>query len=548
MRDRRGWGVVARLCLALLIIAGTGATPAVAGNPTQQSPAPAHSSPMPAGVETTAGDIGANNTETTISITVAGERVRDGGEILTSDGPRLDVSVTAPTRIRLVTVRIDGETYRSYVPNATATNQSTTLDVGHGAHDVKTVVRTENRARTHEFVLTEDSSPPRVAFRDPFATGGDDTVSVGVPDEITVDSSRVRFAGTIADRSNVTRVEIERESYYRHGRGGEVEYDQNRRVLTDVNGSFEQPLELVYTENEPIPVSPTGESTNYIEISVRDEFGQSRTYEFDVAVSDDDGPTVTVTDTSIEYGNATATVTFDVTDEVGIRTAGVTGEPFSLFVLDPARQPRQATFTHTFSVDSRSEVVRFAATDAGRTATVVEREFDRSELIAPRIGFNTNRTTAVRRDTVRVVGTVAEGAISRVRVETVAPDGRVIDIKTAHAGRIAQTVAVNETLETSIYPSRVRIRAVDAQGEEHVRSITLSVPPGQDPGPDVTNATGSSASSSNDVDEDVASEPGNSSSEPGFLSDLADALTAPPTDYLLVGTVLLLARAIMFWT
>lgn len=537
---------MARLCLALLIVAGAGATPAVAGDPTRPSPDPTHPFPAPAGVETTAGDTGANDTGTTVSVTVAGERVRDGGEILTSDRPRLGVSVAAPTQIRLVTVRIDGETYRSYVPNATATNQSTTLDVGPGAHDVKTVVRTENRTRTHEFVLTEDSSPPRVAFRDPFATG-DDTASADVPDEITVDSSRVRFAGAIADRSNITRVEIDRESYYRHGRGGEVEYDQNRIVLTDVNGSFEQPLELVYTENEQISASPTGESTNYVEISVRDEFGQSRTYEFDVVVSDDDGPAVTVTDTSIEYGNATATVTFDVTDDVGIRTAGVTGESFSLFALDPARQPRQATFTHTFSVDSRTEVVRFAATDAGGTTTAVEREFDRSELIAPRIGFNTNRTTAVRRDTVRVVGTVAEGAISRVRVETVAPDGRVLDIKTAHAGRIAQTVAVNETLETSIYPSRVRIRAVDAQGEEHVRSITLSVPPGQDPGPDGTNATGSSASPSNDTDEYIASEPGDSSSEPGFLSGLAGALSAPPTDYLLVGTILLLAGTFIFW-
>lgn len=547
MRDRRKWGVVARLCLALLIAAGAGATPAVAGDPTRLSPDPTHSFPAPAGVETAADDTGANDTGTTVSVTVAGERVRDGGEILTSAGPRLGVSVAAPTQIRLVTVRIDGETYRSYVPNATATNQSTTLAVGPGAHDVKTVVSTENRTRTHEFVLTEDSSPPRVAFRDPFATG-DDTASAYVPNGITVDSSRVRFAGAIADTSNITRVEIHRESYYRRGPGGEVEYDQNRIVLTDVNGSFEQPLELVYTENEQIPASPTGESTNYVEISVRDEFDQRRTYEFYVAVSDDDGPAVTVTDTSIDYGNAKATVTFDVTDDVGIRTAGVTGEPFSLFAIDPARQPRQATFTHTFSVNSRTEVVRFAATDAGGTTTAVEREFDRSELIAPRIDFNTNRTTAVRRDAVRVVGTVAEGAISSVRVETVAPDGRVLDIETAHAGRIAQTVAVNETLETSIYPSRVRIRAVDAQGEEHVRSITLSVPPGQGPGSDATNATGSSASASNDTDDNVASGPGDSSSEPGFLSGLAGALSAHPTDYLLVGTILLLAGAFVFRT
>ncbi len=235
------------------------------------------------------------------------------------------------------------------------------------------------------------------------------------------------------------------------------------------------------------------------------------------------------------------------------------GEPFSLFVLDPARQPRQATITHSFSIDSSTEVVRFTATDAGRTTTTIERAFDRSELIAPRISLDTNRTAVVERGRVRVVGTVAEGAISRVRIETVAPDGRVVDIETVHAGRIVQTVAVNETLRTSIYPVRLRVRAVDAEGEEHLRSVTVSVPPGRDRVPNATETATSSrgrsattpppspASTATPAGTGVGPTPGGTFGLTPPFGPLA-ALGGTLADYLLIGTILLLAGLVVLLT
>lgn len=585
MCGQRKWAVVARLLLAVLIVAGAGVTPAVAGDPTHQNSDATRTATEALDVGaaangteangTEANGTGANGSTATVSVsvqhdyynnnTVASERVRNDGAILTSDDPTLTVSVAAATRIRLIAVRIDGRTYRSYVPNATATNQSITLNVGAGQHDIKTVVRTEDRTRTHTFVLTEDPSPPRVEFRAPFTTEIDGTGPEGVPnavrsgrlggwisngtgpgsvpDEIAVDSSRVRLAGNIVDLSNVAQVEIERESYYRGGLSGNVRYDQNRIVLTDVNGSFSQPIELIHTEDEPIPESPTGESTNYIELSVRDQLGHRMTYELNIVVNDNDGPTITVTDTDIQHGNATATVTYAVTDDIGIRAAGVADEPLvprSLFKPDPMNQPRQATFTHTFPVDNSPEVVRFTATDAGQTTTTVEREFDRDELIDPQISFDTNRTVVVRRGTVRVVGTVAEGAIGRVRVETVAPDGRVLDIKTVHAGQVVQTVNVNETLRTSTYPARVRTRVVDARGKEHVRSVTISVPP-RDPTPNATDTTPSPAPTATDTGADGI--PGLGDGSPGLetLSRVPATLGGVLADHLLIWTILLLA-------
>jgi len=59
-------------------------------------------------------------------------------------------------------------------------------------------------------------------------------------------------------------------------------------------------------------------------------------------------------------------------------------------------------------------------------------------------------------------------------VETVAANGTVLDIQTVHD----DTVVSRETLRTGtdVYPIRVRVRALDATGTEHINSTTLSQP------------------------------------------------------------------------
>jgi hypothetical protein len=408
---------------------------------------------------------------TQLNVTINGEHVASGERVTTTDDPRLAVTVTSQARISLLSLRVDGRTHRSYTPNTTNFSHAVTLDLRSGPHDVEIVVKTPDDVNESRLTVIEDSAPPTMQFTKPISVAG-----VSLEESYDVERSRVTIAGTIQDRSNVTKVEIEHT--YRYTQAGQSEGGHNRTVVRNPNGSISWPVQLIP------PQQTSTETANQIEITLHDQFDQIRQYEFNLTVTDNTRPEIAITDLEALYRTSEVRVNFSVSDAAAIRSVRVstTTDPNVgrnlLLSLDPEEQPVEADFTHTVAVDEGSPIITLVATDASGQERVVSRELNYSALITPKTRLETRRTRFRGEDRVSAVGTISEGKITRVRVETVAPNGTVLDIQTVHSGTVVSHVEMNETLqaETDIYPVRVRVRTLDITGAEYLESVTLSRP------------------------------------------------------------------------
>nr|WJK64069.1 hypothetical protein QSJ49_02600 [Halobacterium salinarum] len=158
----------------------------------------------------------------TTNLTVAGTPLPDGGSVTTADNPRLAMNVISNATIEVISVRINDNTRRSYVPNATAFNESTRLDLDAGTHDLTTVVRTANGTTTYTGTITEDPNAPLVTFEAPMSAGfvGPDNEYEPLGNNYTVNQATVTLEGTIQDQSAVEYMEITR--YYNYRPGGKI--------------------------------------------------------------------------------------------------------------------------------------------------------------------------------------------------------------------------------------------------------------------------------------------------------------------------------------
>jgi len=77
---------------------------------------------------------------------------------------------------------------------------------------------------------------------------------------------------------------------------------------------------------------------------------------------------------------------------------------------------------------------------------------------------------------VDVTGTVADGRVTRVVIESVAPDGTVVDSRTIYDGTPTSHVAVEGRVAAADGETTVVIRAVDVDGRDHRASVTLATP------------------------------------------------------------------------
>ncbi|MFB6256629.1 MAG: hypothetical protein ABEH58_07910 [Haloplanus sp.] len=87
-----------------------------------------------------------------------------------------------------------------------------------------------------------------------------------------------------------------------------------------------------------------------------------------------------------------------------------------------------------------------------------------------------------------VTGTVTDGRVTRVVIESVGPDGTVIDGRTIHDGGPTSGVAVRGRVAAADGETTVVIRAVDVDGRTHRASVTLAAPV-TTPGTDTATAT-----------------------------------------------------------
>jgi hypothetical protein len=96
--------------------------------------------------------------------------------------------------------------------------------------------------------------------------------------------------------------------------------------------------------------------------------------------------------------------------------------------------------------------------------------------------------TRVRGGDVDVVGAVADGRVTTVTVESVAPDGTVVDRVTVYDGDATERVAVRGRVAAAAGETTVVIRAVDVDGRDYRASLTLLTPVAA-PGTDASTAT-----------------------------------------------------------
>ncbi|WP_182022423.1 hypothetical protein [Haloquadratum walsbyi] len=405
-----------------------------------------------------------------LAVTVDGKHVDSGGTITTADDPQLVFNITSQSQLSLISLRIDGGVYRSYTPNTTSYSQSLTLELQPGSHQVVLVTKTPTDVSEYDLRIIEDSFPPTMEFSKPISVSG-----ASLENSYEIDRSRIRIAGTVHDRSDVTKITIKHTYRYTHAE--ERKSGHSETIIRNPNESISWPVHL-------IPPQQTSTATNRITIMLYDKFDQIRQYEFRLDVSDEAQPEINITDVEVLYPISEVRVEFSVKDVVGIRSVRTTRTEDSdqgrnlLLALNPTKQPITAEFTHRFELSENASPATIVAEDASGQEEVVTREFNYSALLSPEIRINSQQTQFDTERQLRAVGTISDGKIERVRVETVAANGTVLDIQTVHDDTVVSRVMMDETLRTGtdVYPIRVRVRALDATGTEHINSTTLSQP------------------------------------------------------------------------
>ncbi|MFC6615627.1 hypothetical protein ACFQAS_11835 [Halopenitus salinus] len=422
------------------------------------------------GIAQTTGSPGA-----TIDVSLDGTAVEDGGSITTGNDPTLSVRAESEGTIRIVSVRIDGRTVRSYAPNDTALETSTDLDLESGAHDLRVVVETDGSTTIYDATVTEDSTRPLMTFDSPFSTGftGENNTYEGPKDEYTLNKSNILLEGSFHDESHVEKAIIETTYHYNYA--DNTRGERERIVLRDPGESISQRLRL--GPNQP----ELGAGLNTLEITLFDAFDHVKKYRIEIRVEDTDPPEIEVLDREAVETRSAVRLHVRASDRVGVESVGTrlgpkdgSGLQYQLSPQPPGARPIEHTFTRTVEVPSGSETITVVAEDGTNPPAKREVTVNYTELVTPRVQFDREATEAVDGRRIRVRGRVYDGQISRVRVETVSPGGDVLDLNTAYTGGITDSVTIDETLRMDVYPATIRVRTIDVDGTEHVETIRVS--------------------------------------------------------------------------
>jgi len=411
--------------------------------------------------------------EPQISVAVADRPVIDGGSITTGDDPALSIRAEAKSPIEVVSVRVDGETHRTFVPNVTAFEETMTLDIAAGERTLQVVVETSQSTTTYTATVTEDSVPPLMTFDSPFTTGGQNASIYESPNaNYTLNTSRVRVMGTLHDHSSVEKAII--ETRYRSQSDAEFG-SRNRTVIEDPGSSISQVVRFGPSEHS------LGTGENQLRVSLTDAFGQTRQYEVDIFINDTDQPTIEIVNQTAVRTQSAIKIRAHVTDRVSLRSVGFrigpadgNGLKHTLSPKPPGNRPLKHNFTAVVPVDDGTGNITIVADDGTGNDTTRQVTVNRTELVTPRMQLSANVIDNADSDQIRVSGRVYDGRIAGVAVESINPDGTVADLEQVYGGGVTTSVIVQRRLRVSNYPARVQLRAMDSTGREHTRTIQLS--------------------------------------------------------------------------
>lgn len=393
--------------------------------------------------------------QTTLTVSVDGTTVGDGDSVTVTDDPELALDLEEDESIQSVTVRVDGETRQSFAPNATAFSERVTLDLIDGEHEVSVLVDDQERLTA---TVLKDSTGPLMTFTSPFESAG--RPSNG---EVSIDQANVTLAAELSDLSGVSEVQIERS--YEWTFAGRSRRDRATYRIENPGTNVSQPLLFGLGEND-------------LHVVAIDTHGQRRTHDITVRVFDTQRPVIELE--RFERTGDRLHVEGTVSDNVKVNSLAyrIEGTAQKSFVLnptsaEPTRSRIAVDFAFTVPVGDSTEAVVLEATDVADNEREWTVPLDYRGHLEPRV---TIAETRVSDGGVDVTGSVADGRVVQVVVESVGPDGSVVDSRTVYDGEATSSVEIRERLDAAGGETTVVIRAVDADGRTYSESATLATP------------------------------------------------------------------------
>jgi hypothetical protein len=393
--------------------------------------------------------------QATLTVTVDGTTVGDGDSVTVTDDPEVALELEGDEPIRSVTVRVDGETRQSFAPNATAVSERVTLDLTDGEHEVSVLVDDKERLTA---TVVKDSTGPLVTFTSPFESAG--TPPNG---EAVIYRGNATLAAEFSDLSGVSEVRIERT--YESAFAGQSRRDLETYRIENPGDNVSQPLLFGLGENE-------------LHVVAIDTHGQQRTHDITVRVLDSQRPVIELN--RFERIGTELHVAGTVSDNVKVNGLSyrVAGTGQKNFVVNPTsgkptRSRLAVDFAFTVPVSDRTEGVVLEATDIAENEREWSVPLDYRGHLEPTITIGETRASD---GGVEVDGTVADGQVTQVVVESVGPDGAVVDSRTVYDGSATSRVEVRERLDAASGETTVVIRAVDTDGQTYRESVTLATP------------------------------------------------------------------------
>lgn len=401
-----------------------------------------------ASVPTAAGQV-------SVEVTVDDTAVRNGDTVTVTDDPVVDIVADGNEPIASVTVRVDGETRQSFSPNATNVSERFTLDLTDGTHEVAVVIDGDERLTA---TIRKDSTGPLITYTSPFQSAGAPRTG-----QVAIDRADATLAATLDDLSGVREVRIERTYEWRFA--GRPRRSVETHRIENPGDNVSQPVLFGLGRNE-------------LRVVAVDVHGQRRTHDITVWVFDNRQPVIELD--RFERTGDGLHVAGTVRDNVKVNSLAyrVAGTAQKNFVLNPTstepiRSRTAVDFEFTVSLGDSAEAIVLEATDAAENEREWTVPLDYRGHVEPRITFNETRVSDGGID---VTGTVADGQVEQVVIESVGPDGAVVDSRTVYDGDATSHVEVRGRVAAASGETTVVIRATDVDGRVYRESVTLATP------------------------------------------------------------------------
>jgi len=443
-----------------------------------------------------AGPVAGSDAEPSVSVTVNGEQVADGGRVET--GIELEISVSASvgenvsegTELSEIVVRSDGDYSTNTEVDGTRAEETFRPNLAHGNNTVRVIVTDDaGNVNSTRFTVDRDEQRPYVYLTSPYETRPYYRISDG-----RTNGSDTTLSGWIVEDSDVEKLRIIHD--YGNGQG-------DTYVRRDVGANFSIPMDLGYTFPN---------ATNTFVLTAVDEFDNVRRQTFQIDVGDGAAPEVSPEPYADETTDGWVYFAGTVSDDVWVKEASVSLRPVdggggnkSAAIRDLNQETiaeprnydyrggrRSVSFNESFFMQRYAtyEFVVSVTDLTNKTTTRTYRITRRRDEIdpSPEVVLDRDRTVVLDRETLFVSGASLEGTTQRLVVETRdAATGETIDYERIHGGEYTDRVDFSRDIGIGSGLTEVIVRATGSDGVEvterfYVNGSSLEVFVGNDTG------------------------------------------------------------------